>query len=144
MSAAIPTSSLVYNGPFHTVLVDTTADCVVTCPVDNLLVQHLGFTQTNSTAAWVACSSGDIVIITDPNCTRYVATSQQSFANGDNAANTGHKAVVVPNSNFQFRGFDLLTTEANLHVSRQFTLRCVGTVPVYCQLGRGSFSDSGI
>ena len=152
--AAVPTTSLVFSGPFHTVLVDTTTDCVVTIGANDIDVQHLGLTltQTNSTAATTisACGSTDYVCVTDPNCTRYVATSQQGFANGDATANFGHKALLVPGSSgnpgagITFRGFDLITAEVTGRQVRQFTLRCLGTVPVLVQLSEGSFAGAGI
>ena len=149
MAAATPTTSLVFNGPFHTVLVDTTTDCVVTCGAEDFDVQHLGLTQTNSTSV-AACGSADYVVITDPNNTRYTATSQQGYNNGDATASFGHKALLVPGASGQpgagitFRGFDALTTEVNGRQVRQFTLRCLGTVPVLVQLVKGSFAGNGI
>ena len=149
MAAATPTTSLVFNGPFHTVLVDTTADCVITTGANDINVQHLGLTQTNSTSI-SACGSTDYVVITDPNCTRYVATSQQGYNNGDATASFGHKGLLVPGSSgnpgagITFRGFDLITTEANGRQVRQFALRCLGTVPVLVQLSEGSFAGNGI
>lgn len=127
------TTSIAKLQSFNIVAVDTATDCVVTCGMEDVSIQHLNL-QTDSATAPTASVAGDFIVVTDTNDS---TTPTDDFDPGTALGSKSHKLCILAGGKAIFRGYDMVSANSAVTPTRQFTIRAVGHTALV-QLVRGS------